>query len=111
MKNSILILMISLLMCACIAPKQPSVSNVSLMEQLRFDFENGNISKDSYYSYLAYGVFAQDLLPKKYDGKISQHDATPVIRQIQRAYPTLSVQTQQHLKQWIKPLPPRPMKP
>jgi len=106
-----LFITISLLMFACTAPKQPSVSNVSLSEQLRIDFENGNISKDSYYSYLAYVVFAQELLPKKYDGKLSPHDATPIIRQIQRAYPTLSHQTQQHLKQWIKPLPPRPMKP
>ena len=108
---ALFIFTISLMMIACIAPKHSSISNVSITEQLRIDFENENISKDSYYSYLAYCVFAQDLLPKKYNGKLAPHDASPIIRQIQRAYPTLSRQTQEYLKQWIKPLPPKPMKP
>ena len=44
---------------ACSAPKHLPVSNVSMTEQLRIDFENGHISKDSYYSYLTYSFFAR----------------------------------------------------
>ncbi len=96
---------------ACTASKQPATLNVSLAEQLRIDFENGHISKDSYYSYLAYCIFAQDLLPEKYNGKLGSHDATPIIMEIKRAFPSLSPETQEHLKQWIKPLPPKPSRP
>ncbi len=88
---------------ACSAPKHLPVSNVSMTEQLRIDFENGHISKDSYYSYLTYSVFVQDLLPEKYDGKLAPRDATPIIRQVKRTLPGLSPKTQEHLKQWIKP--------
>jgi len=42
---------------------------------------------------------------------MGKHDATPIIRKIQKAFPTLSPETQEHLKQWIKPLPPKPLKP
>ncbi len=97
--------MFSLMMGACAAPKHLPVLTVSMTEQLLIDYENGNISKDSYYSYLTYSVFAQDLLPEKYNGKLAPRDATPIIRRIQRAYPALSPKTQEHLKQWIKPLP------
>jgi hypothetical protein len=102
-KNSILIF--SIMMGACSAPKHLLVSNVSMTEQLLIDYENGNISKDSYYAYLAYSVFSRDLLRKKYNGKLAPRDATPIIRQVKRALPGLSPKTQEHLKQWIKPLP------
>ena len=107
-KNSILIF--SVMMGACSAPKHLPVANVSMTEQLLIDYESGNLSKDSYYSYLAYSVFARDLLPKKYNGKLAPRDATPIIRRIQRVYPALSSTTQEHLKQWIKPLPQKSIK-
>lgn len=81
------------------------------MEELQLDLANGKISNDDYYTFLTYSVFAQDLLPKNYKGKIGPRDATPVIRKVQRSFSTLSPATQEHLKQWIKPLPPKPKRP
>jgi len=103
-------LLISVLVFAC-SPK-PSISedNLSIFQQLESDHLSGQLSKDEYYTLLTYSIFAQELLPKKYNGHFGQHDATPILRKVQRAFPTLSIKTQNHLKQWIKPLPPKPSK-
>ncbi len=95
---------------SCTAPKQSSNPDYTIIKQLQIDHENGNISKDDYYTYLTYSVFAQELLPKKYNGKLGKHDASPTIMKIKRAFPTLSPKTQKHLRQWISPLPPKPTK-
>lgn len=108
--NITLCIIICFQVMSCTAAKQSSNPDYTIIEQLQIDHENGNISKDDYYTFLTYSIFAQELLPKKYNGKIRQHDATPIIMQIKRAFPTLSPKTQKHLRQWIKPLPPKPNK-
>jgi hypothetical protein len=109
MKNNYILL--SILFFACSSKPSISEHNLTVMQQLESEHVNGQLSKDEYYTLLTYSIFAQDLLPKKYNGNLGQHDATPIIRKVQRAFPTLSIKTQNHLKQWIKPLPPKPSKP
>jgi len=109
--NLILLLIFYMQWIACTSYKPQPEVQISIMEELKIDLENGKISTDDYYTFLIYSVFAQDLLPDNYKGKIGPRDATPIIRKVQRAYPTLSPETQEHLKQWIKPLPPKPTKP
>ncbi|MDP7526413.1 MAG: hypothetical protein QF852_02180 [Candidatus Marinimicrobia bacterium] len=109
--NITLCIIICFQLINCTAPKKTSTSHFSVIKQIQIDHENGNISTDDYYTFLTYSVFAQDLLPNNYKGKIGPRDATPIIRKVKRAYPTLSPETQKHLMQWIKPLPPKPLKP
>ncbi len=109
MKTKILLLSIFLIGCAS-STKFPKASE-TIMQQLDNDYANEKLSDDEFFTYLTYSVFAQDLLPQKYNGSFGKHDATPIIRKIQKAYPTLSKDTQEHLSQWIKPLPPKPQKP
>lgn len=108
--NITLCIIICFQLINCTVPKKSSTPDFSVIEQIQIDRENGNISTDDYYTFLTYSVFAQELLPKKYNGKLGQHDATPIIMQIKRAFPTLSQKTQKHLRQWINPLPPKPNK-
>lgn len=104
-------LLISILLLACTSSPTIEEQNVSVMQQLEADYKKGRISDDEYYTYLTYSVFAQELLPEKYNAPMRSHDATPAIRKVQKAYPTLSKATQEHIKQWIKSLPPKPKKP
>ena len=104
-------LFISFLLLTCTSSPTIEEQNVSVMQQLESDYNKGRISDDEYYTYLTYSVFAQELLPEKYNAPMRSHDATPTIRRVQKVYPTLSNATQEHLKQWIKPSPPKPIKP
>jgi len=104
-------ILMSVMFFACTDSPPISEQSVSIMQQLETDFDNGKLSNDEFYTYLTYSVYAQELLPKKYNGKLGQHDASPIILNVKRAFPTLSLYTQNHLKQWIKPLPPKPSKP
>ena len=103
-------LLISILFFACSASQATPELGLTVTQQLESDYEKGKLSDDEYYTYMTYSIFAQDLLPEKYKGNIGPRDATPIIRKVQRAYPTLSLATQEHLMQWIKPLPPKPLK-
>jgi hypothetical protein len=103
-------LLFSILLFNCTASQPTPKLELTVMQQLESDHENGKLSDDEYFTYLTYSVFAQDLLPEKNKGNIGIRDATPIIRKIQRAYPTLSPAKQEHLKQWIKPLPSKPPK-
>lgn len=111
MNMKIKILLISAFLIGCASGPKVVEPNETIMQQLENDHSNGQISDDEFFTYLTYSVFAQDLLPKEYDGSVGKHDATPIIRKVQKAYPSLSKETQVHLSQWIKPLPPKPRKP
>ena len=103
-------LLISILLFSCSASQATPELGLTVTQQLESDYEKGKLSDDEYYTYMTYSIFAQDLLPEKYNGIIGPRDATPIIRKVKRAYPTLSLATQEHLMQWIKPLPPKPLK-
>ena len=103
-------LLISIFLFACSASQATPELGLTVTQQLESDYEKGKLSDDEYYTYMTYSIFAQDLIPEKYNGIIGPRDATPIIRKVQRAYPTLSLATQEHLMQWIKPLPPKPLK-
>ncbi|MDP6500502.1 MAG: hypothetical protein QF743_07340 [Candidatus Marinimicrobia bacterium] len=104
-------LLLSIFLFACSSLQTNREQNVSVMQQLESDYSNKKLTDNEFYTYLTYSVFAQENLPKRYNGTMGKHDATPIIRKVQKAFPTLSPQTQEHLKQWIKPLPPKPLKP
>ncbi len=108
--NPFLYSMILLVIISC-ATKAPTPSpQLPLTQQLKLEYERHEISKDQYYTYLAFSIFNQDMLPERFQGSLASHDATPIIRQIQRVYPELSYETQTIIKQWVKPLPPKPIK-
>lgn len=102
--------MICILLFACNTSQATPEQGISVTQQLESDHNNGKLTDDEYFTYLTYSIFAQDHIPEKYNGIIGPRDATPIIRKVQRAYPTLSPATQEHLIQWIKPLPPKPLK-
>ena len=91
-------LLISILLFACSSSQATPELALTVTQQLESDYEKGKLSDDEYYTYMTY------------KGNIGPRDATPIIRKVQRAYPTLSPATQEHLMQWIKPLPPKPLK-
>ena len=103
-------LMISILLFACNTSQATPEQVLTVTQQLDSDHDNEKLTDDEYFTYLTYSIFAQDLIPEKYNGIIGPRDATSIIRKVQRAYPTLSLATQEHLMQWIKPLPPKPLK-
>ena len=111
MKMKVNFLLISVLLVGCATTAKVKKPPTTVMQQLENDYSNGILSDDEFYTYLTYSVFAQDLLPNHYTKNIGKHDATPIIRKVQKAYPSLSKETQDHLSEWIKPLPPKPRKP
>jgi len=61
MKNNYILL--SILFFACSSKPSISEHNLTVMQQLESDFDNGKLSNDEFYTYLTYSVYAQELLP------------------------------------------------
>ena len=105
-----IILLITLQSCAS-KPKvklQETVHPINTIDTIREDFKSNTITADEYYLYMTYTLFSEDSLPENYKGIIGPRDGTPIIMEVQRAYYTLQPETQKIIRQWIKPLPPKP---
>jgi len=105
-----IILLIALQSCAS-KPKvkpQQTIHPVITIDTIRGYFKSNTITADEYYLYMTYTIFSQDSLPKNYKGIVGPRDGTPIIMEVQRAYHSLQPETQKIIRQWIKPLPPKP---
>ena len=69
------------------------------------DYESKILMNDEYYLYMTYAIFSQDSLPGNYKGIVGPRDGTPVIMEVKRAYYSLRPDTQDIIRQWIRPLP------
>ena len=87
---------------------QQTIHPVNTIDTIRKDFDSDSITADEYYLYMTYTLFSEDSLPGNYKGIIAPRDGTPIIMEVQRAYYTLQPETQKIIRQWIKPLPPKP---
>ena len=83
---------------------------INTIETLRQNHESKILTNDEYYLYMTYAIFSQESLPENYKGTIGPRDGTPVIMQVQRAYYSLQPETQDIIRQWIRPLPQKPKK-
>ena len=83
---------------------------INTIETLRQNHESKILTNDEYYLYMTYAIFSQESLPENYKGTIGPRDGTPVIMEVQRAYYSLQPETQDIIRQWIRPLPQRPKK-
>jgi hypothetical protein len=83
---------------------------INTIETLRQNHESKILTNDEYYLYMTYAIFSQESLPENYRGTIGPRDGTPVIMEVQRAYYSLQPETQDIIRQWIRPLPQKPTK-
>ena len=83
---------------------------INTIETLRQNHESKILTNDEYYLYMTYAIFSQESLPENYRGTIGPRDGTPVIMEVQRAYYSLRPETQDIIRQWIRPLPQKPTK-
>ena len=83
---------------------------INTIETLRQNHESKILTNDEYYLYMTYAIFSQESLPENYKGTIGPRDGTPVIMEVQRAYYSLQPETQDIIRQWIRPLPQKPKK-
>ena len=83
---------------------------INTIETLRQNHESKILTNDEYYLYMTYAIFSQESLPENYKGTIGPRDGTPVIMEVQRAYYSLQPETQDIIRQWIRPLPQNPKK-
>ena len=83
---------------------------INTIETLRQNYESKILTNDEYYLYMTYAIFSQESLPENYKGAIGPRDGTPVIMEVQRAYYSLQPETQDIIRQWIRPLPQKPTK-
>ena len=81
---------------------------INTIETLRQNHESKILTNDEYYLYMTYAIFSQESLPENYKGTIGPRDGTPVIMEVQRAYYSLQPETQDIIRQWIRPLPQKP---
>jgi len=105
-----IILLIALQSCAS-KPKvkpQQTIHPVITIDTIRGYFKSNTITADEYYLYMTYTIFSQDSLPENYKGIVGPRDGTPIIMEVQRAYHSLQPETQKIIRQWIRPLPPKP---
>jgi len=87
---------------------QQTIHPVITIDTIRKDFDSDSITADEYYLYMTYTIFSQDSLPGNYKGIVGPRDGTPIIMEVKRAYYSLQPETQKIIRQWIKPLPPKP---
>ena len=87
---------------------QQTIHQVITIDAIRKDFDSDSITADEYYLYMTYTIFSQDSLPGNYKGIVGPRDGTPIIMEVKRAYHSLQPETQKIIRQWIKPLPPKP---
>ena len=87
---------------------QQTIHPVITIDTIRKDFDSDSITADEYYLYMTYTIFSQDSLPGNYKGIVGPRDGTPIIMEVKRAYHSLQPETQKIIRQWIKPLPPKP---
>ena len=87
---------------------QQTIHQVITIDAIRKDFDSDSITADEYYLYMTYTIFLQDSLPGNYKGIVGPRDGTPIIMEVKRAYNSLQPETQKIIRQWIKPLPPKP---
>jgi hypothetical protein len=87
---------------------QQTIHPVITIDTIRKDFDSDSITADEYYLYMTYTIFSQDSLPGNYKEIVGPRDGTPIIMEVQRAYHSLRPETQKIIRQWIKPLPPKP---
>jgi len=87
---------------------QQTIHPVITIDTIRKDFDSDSISADEYYLYITYTIFSQESLPENYKGIVGPRDGTPIIMEVKRAYHFLQPETQKIIRQWIKPLPPKP---
>ena len=85
-------------------PQEPA-NPINTIETLRQNHESKILTNDEYYLYMTYAIFSQDSLPENYKGIVGPRDGTPVIMEVQRAYYSLQPETQDIIRQWIRPLP------
>ena len=78
---------------------------INTIETLRQNHESKILTNDEYYLYMTYAIFSQESLPENYKGIVGPRDGTPVIIEVQRAYYSLQPETQNIIRQWIRPLP------
>ena len=78
---------------------------INTIETLRQNHESKILTNDEYYLYMTYAIFSQESLPENYKGIVGPRDGTPVIIEVQRAYYSLQPETQDIIRQWIRPLP------
>ena len=83
---------------------------INTIETLRQNHESKILTNDEYYLYMIYAIFSQESLPENYKGIVGPRDGTPVIMEVQRAYYSLQPETQDIIRQWIRPLPQKPKK-
>ena len=105
-----IILLIALQSCA-LKPKvkpQQTIHPVIRIDTIREDFKSNTITADEYYLYMTFTIFSQNSLPENYKGIVGPRDGTPIIMEVQRAYHSLQPETQKIIRQWIRPLPPKP---
>ena len=78
---------------------------INTIETLRQNHESKILTNDEYYLYMTYAIFSQESLPENYKGIVGPRDGTPVIIEVQRACYSLQPETQDIIRQWIRPLP------
>jgi len=108
----ILLSMIVFQSCTSKPLANPSNSQAkkNTIEILRTDHSMRKISNDEYYLYLTYAIFSPESLPKDYQGSVGPKEGTPVIIEVQRAFHTINPDNQKIIRQWIRPLPKKPIK-
>ena len=108
----ILLSMIVFQSCTSKPLANPSNSQATknTIEILRTDHTMRKISNDEYYLYLTYAIFSPESLPKNYRGSVGPKEGTPVIIEVQRAFHTINPDNQKIIRQWIRPLPKKPIK-
>ena len=89
---------------------QQTIHPVNTIDTIRKDFDSDSITADEYYLYMTFTLFSQDSLPENYKGIVGPRDGTPIIKEVQRAYHSLQPETQKIIRQWIRPLPPKPIR-
>ena len=89
---------------------QKTIHPVITIDTIRGDFKSNTITADEYYLYMTFTIFSQDSLPENYKGIVGPRDGTPIIKEVQRAYHSLQPETQKIIRQWIRPLPPKPIR-
>ncbi len=90
-------------------PQEPA-HPINTIETLRQNHESKILTNDEYYLYMTYAIFSQESLPENYKGIVGPRDGTPVIMEVQRAYYSLQPESQDIIRQWIRPLPQKPTK-
>ena len=104
-----LVFIILIILQSCISkpklkPQEPT-RPINTIETLRQNHESKILTNDEYYLYMTYAIFSQESLPENYKGIVGPRDGTPVIIEVQRAYYSLQPETQNIIRQWIRPLP------